>query len=77
VFVSLLVRLPSGIKLTMSTNRLATVLSDASWEQTRNEARRLCVILESNDSTEEEKYQALLALADLSGVLVHQFADAA
>jgi hypothetical protein len=51
--------------------------SDASWEQTRNEERRLCAIVESNNSTEEEKYQALLSLADLTGVLVHQLADVA
>lgn len=41
------------------------------------EERRLCGIIESERSSMEEKYQALLELAYLSGVLVNGLADAA
>ena len=50
---------------------------DASWEAARNEERRLCAIVESPDSTEDEKYQALLDLAELTGIFVPQYSNVA
>jgi hypothetical protein len=51
--------------------------ADASFVELWAEERRLCAIIESEHSSVEEKYQALLALADLSGVLVSGLANAA
>ena len=50
---------------------------DASFVVRWAEENRLCGIIESEKSSPEEKYQALMDLAYLSGVLVHGLADAA
>jgi hypothetical protein len=42
---------------------------DASFAAKYAEERRLCGIIESEQSTTDEKYQALVELAYLSGVL--------
>jgi hypothetical protein len=51
--------------------------TDASIVAMRAEERRLCDIIESEQTSTEEKYQALIDLASLSGVLVDGLAHAA
>lgn len=51
--------------------------TDPAFLMKWTEERRLCAIIESAQTSPEEKYQALLDLAYLSGVLVHALADAA
>jgi hypothetical protein len=41
------------------------------------EEKRLCRIIESEQTSSDEKYQALMDLAKISGVLVRGLADAA
>jgi hypothetical protein len=41
------------------------------------EESRLCAIIESEQTSPEEKYQALVDLAQLSGLLASRLADAA
>jgi hypothetical protein len=48
-----------------------------SREAARAEERRLCAIVESDTATPDEKYQALVDLASLTGVFVRNLADAA
>jgi hypothetical protein len=43
----------------------------------RNEQRRLCAIIDSSKATPDEKYQALVELALLTGVFVPELADVA
>jgi hypothetical protein len=50
---------------------------DASRDAAREEELRLCAIVDSDTATPDEKYQALVDLASLTGVLVHGIADAA
>jgi hypothetical protein len=45
-------------------------VADASFESRWAEERRLCAIVESEQSSNEQKYDALIELARLSGVLV-------
>jgi hypothetical protein len=45
-------------------------IADASFEARWAEERRLCAIIESEQSSVEQKYDALIELARLSGVLV-------
>jgi len=45
--------------------------ADAAFVAKWAEERRLCVIIESEQSSTEEKYEALLELARLSGVLAN------
>jgi hypothetical protein len=52
-------------------------VADASFIALWTEERRLCAIIESEHSSVEQKYQALVDLADLSGVLVGGLANAA
>jgi hypothetical protein len=51
--------------------------ADASFIVRWTEESRLCGIIESDQTSLEEKYQALVDLAYLSGVLVPGLADAA
>jgi hypothetical protein len=51
--------------------------ADASFVARWAEERRLCAIVESEQTSTEEKYQALIDLAYLSGVLADGLADAA
>lgn len=51
--------------------------ADASFVELWAEERRLCAIIESEHSSVEQKYQALVDLANLSGVLVGGLANAA
>ena len=51
--------------------------ADASFVTRWAEESRLCGIIESEQTSPEEKYQALIDLAYLSGLLVHGLADAA
>lgn len=51
--------------------------SDPSLVAKWTEESRLCAIIESEQTSPEEKYQALLDLASLSGVLIPKLADAA
>jgi hypothetical protein len=51
--------------------------ADASFVVRWAEENRLCAIIESVESSPEEKYQALIDLAYMSGVLVHGLAEAA
>jgi hypothetical protein len=44
--------------------------ADAAFAARWSEEHRLCAIIESEQSSTDEKYQALIELADLSGVLV-------
>jgi hypothetical protein len=44
--------------------------SDASFIARREEERRLCAVIESEQSSTDEVYQALIKLACMSGVLV-------
>jgi hypothetical protein len=44
--------------------------ADASFLARRAEERRLCAIIESEQSSAEQKYDALMELAHMSGVLV-------
>jgi hypothetical protein len=65
----------------MTLNRKPAFLdsraSDASFLAMWTEESRLCAIIESEQTSPEDKYQALVDLAYLSGVLVHGLADAA
>src|ERR1017187_10422485 len=51
--------------------------ADASFVTRWAEESRLCGIIESEQTSPEEKYQALIDLAYLSGLLVHGLLDAA
>jgi len=51
--------------------------ADPSFVARWAEEHRLCDIIESEQASIEEKYQALIDLACLSGVLAGGFADAA
>ena len=51
--------------------------ADAAFVDRWAEETRLCAIIESHESSPEEKYQALIDLAYISGVLVDRLADAA
>jgi hypothetical protein len=46
------------------------LVADASFEARWAEERRLCSIIESGQSSADQKYDALIELALLSGVLV-------
>lgn len=48
--------------------------STLTVEEARAEERRLCAIVDSETATADEKYQALLDLTSLTGVLVHDVA---
>jgi hypothetical protein len=63
----------------MSNDRRFSLLraENLSREAARAEERRLCAIVESDTATPDEKYQALVDLASLTGVLIHGLADAA
>jgi hypothetical protein len=52
--------------------------ADASLIMRWTQESRLCDIIESKQTSPEEKYQALIDLADISGVVLdHGLADAA
>jgi hypothetical protein len=51
--------------------------ADASFVVRWAEECRLCSIIESDQTSLEEKYQALIDLARITGVLVDGLADAA
>jgi hypothetical protein len=51
--------------------------SSLTVDEARAEERRLCAIVDSDTATAEEKYQALLDLTSLTGVLIHDVASAA
>jgi hypothetical protein len=51
--------------------------ADASFVVRWAEESRLCGIIESEQTSPEEKYQALIDLAKMSGVLVDGLANAA
>jgi hypothetical protein len=58
--------------------RFSLVQADnLSRDAARAEERRLCAIVESDTATTDEKYQALVDLALLTGVFVRNLADAA
>jgi len=42
---------------------------DPSWAIAQAEERRLCEIVDSPSASEDEKYQAILDLAEITGVL--------
>jgi hypothetical protein len=46
-------------------------VADAAFEARWAEERRLCAIIDSAQSSNEQKYDALIELALLSGVLVN------
>ena len=51
---------------------------DSAFAARRAEQQRLCTIIESEQSTVEQKYDALIELAHVSGILLsHELADAA
>jgi hypothetical protein len=69
---------PSGYVSQNSRTRFDDMRSaDASFVARWAEERRLCAIVESEQTSTEEKYQALIDLAYLSGVLADGLADAA
>jgi hypothetical protein len=66
--------------MNMSPNRKPAFLdsraADTAFLMKWTEETRLCAIIDSEQASTEEKYQALLDLAYLSGVLVSDFTDA-
>ena len=61
----------------MSSNPRFLQVVDASPGAVWTEERRLCAIVESDQTSPEEKYQALVDLAFLSGVFVRGLQDVA
>jgi hypothetical protein len=65
----------------MTQNRKPVFLDsradDVTFLKRWTEETRLCAIIESPQTSPEDKYQALVDLAYLSGVLVQGLADAA
>ena len=61
----------------MSSNPRFIEAVSASPEAVWTDERKLCAIIESDQTSPEEKYQALVDLAFLSGVLVRGLPDVA
>ena len=68
---------PVLLVASMSSNPRFLQVVDTSPGAVWTEERRLCAIVESDQTSPEEKYQALVDLAFLSGVFVRGLRDVA